>query len=318
MYPEKISIQAEMLANRLAKRQKHLKKWARRNGTDAYRLYDRDIPEIPLRIDLYACLVSLSLYERPYEKDEAEEDLWLEAMCEAAAGALGIEREAICTRRRKRQRGTAQYEHVSRAAREVIVREGGLRFRVNLSDYLDSGLFPDRRRLRARIREEAAGKKVLNLFCYTGGFSVYAASGGAASVDSVDLSSPYLEWTRVNFTLNALNPGNLVRADVLLFMEDAKRTRKTWDIIILDPPAFSNSKRMRGTIDLGRDHGELIKSCLSLLSPGGTLYFSANTKGFKLNAQVPGTGIEDITEKMRDEDFRGKRIPACFKFSSGA
>ncbi|MDR2305181.1 MAG: class I SAM-dependent methyltransferase [Treponema sp.] len=316
MYPEKISIQAKMLANRLVKRRKHLRRWARRTGTDAYRLYDRDIPEIPLCIDLYAELVSLSLYERPYEKDEAEEDLWLEAMCEAAARALGIGREAIYTRRRQRQRGTAQYERISRAAREVIVSEGGLRFRVNLSDYLDSGLFPDRRRLRARIREEAANKKVLNLFCYTGSFSVYAASGGAASVDSVDLSGVYLEWARANFALNALNPGNLVRADALLFMEDVKRARKTWDIIILDPPAFSNSKRMRGTIDLRRDHGELIKSCLSLLSPGGVLYFSANTKGFKLNAETAGTG-EDITEKMRDEDFKGKRIPLCFKFSAG-
>jgi 23S rRNA G2069 N7-methylase RlmK/C1962 C5-methylase RlmI len=304
-----------MLANRLVKRRKHLGKWARRIGTNAYRLYDRDIPEIPLRVDLYAELVSLSLYQRPYEKDEDEENVWLEAMREAAAEALGLGREAIYTRRRQRQRGTAQYERVSRSAREVIVNEGGLRFKVNLSDYLDPGLFPDLRRLRALVREEAADKKTLNLFCYTGGFSVYAAAGGAASVDSVDLSGAYLEWAKANFALNGLNPGNLVRADAPLFIRDAKRARKTWDIIILDPPAFSNSKKMRGTIDLRRDHRELIKNCLFLLSPGGVLYFSANTKGFRLDVETAGARVEDITEKMRDEDFKGKRLPACFKFS---
>ncbi|MDR1900068.1 MAG: class I SAM-dependent methyltransferase, partial [Treponema sp.] len=210
--------QAVMLANRLRKRFRHLKKWAARTGTDVFRLYDRDIPEIPLVLDWYGGSLAGALYKRPYEKDDAEERRWLALMKAAAAEALGIDGGRIFIKFRERQRGAAQYRRMAGgggtdaghgaggggadngvnsgggsmdagAIREAA--EGGLRFRVNLSDYLDTGLFPDRRRLRALILEEAAGKRVLNLFCYTASFSVYAASGGAAEIDSVDMSNTY-------------------------------------------------------------------------------------------------------------------------------
>jgi 23S rRNA G2069 N7-methylase RlmK/C1962 C5-methylase RlmI len=319
----KTAAQAEMLANRLQKRYKHLRKWARRIGTDAFRLYDRDIPEIPLVLDIYGDAAAGALYERPYEKDPAEEDRWLRAMTGAISGALGIKREFVFLKQRGRQRGKAQYErlrdgHGALNCRDV--HEGGLTFRVNLSDYLDTGLFLDHRKTRSLVRDAARGKRVLNLFCYTASFSVYAAAG-ASSVDSVDMSNTYLDWAKTNFALNGLvagplPPWRLIRADALRFLEDAAEAGLSWDLIILDPPAFSNSKKMTGILDLKRDHRSLIKGCLSLLSPGGQLLFSANTRNFNLDpADFPGTMIENIQEKIRDEDFRGKRLPGVYWFT---
>jgi 23S rRNA G2069 N7-methylase RlmK/C1962 C5-methylase RlmI len=335
----KTALQAEMLENRLRKRRRHLKKWARRIGADAYRLYDRDIPEIPLALDLYGDAVSGALYKRPYEKDRAEEERWLGSMIGAVSRALEIPETLIFLKRRERQRGAAQYRRIGNTRVIRDVNEGGLRFRVNLSDYLDTGLFPDRRRLRALIRGEAAGKRVLNLFCYTASFSVYAAAGGARELDSVDLSNTYLEWGLENFRLNGfrgepvppgallepekrrhgdphlrdLPPFRFIRADALSFLRDAQGARRRWDMIILDPPTFSNSKKMGAVLDIGRDYKPLISRCLALLSPGGTIWFSTNARGFKLGeGDVPGVSVEDRTERIRDEDFRGKRIPACY------
>jgi 23S rRNA G2069 N7-methylase RlmK/C1962 C5-methylase RlmI len=316
---EKTAAQAEMLANRLQKRHKHLRKWARRIGTDAFRLYDRDIPEIPLVLDIYGDAVAGALYERPYEKESAEEDRWLLAMAEAVSGALDIPRERIFLKQRGRQRGKAQYGRILDRHEYRDVHEGGLRFRVNLSDYLDTGLFLDHRKTRALVRDAAKGKRVLNLFCYTASFSVYAAAG-ARSVDSVDISNTYLDWAKTNFALNGLlagdtSPWRLIRADALRFLEHAAEAGLSWDLIVLDPPAFSNSKKMTGTLDLKRDHRRLIKGCLSLLSPGGTLLFSANARSFTLDpADFPGAVIQDIQEGIRDEDFRGKRLPGVYWF----
>jgi 23S rRNA G2069 N7-methylase RlmK/C1962 C5-methylase RlmI len=328
--------QAEMLANRLKKRFRHLSKWARRTGTEVFRLYDRDIPEIPLVLDWYGGAAAGALYKRPYEKDDAEEQRWIKVMREAAAEALGVKSDSVFIKFRERQRGAAQYRRIGEAGAVREVREGGLRFRVNLSDYLDTGLFPDRRRLRARVREEAAGKRVLNLFCYTCSFSVYAAAGGAAEIDSVDLSNTYLQWGLENFRLNgflgepvpegallekpqgALPPFRFIRADVLSFLAHAARVGKTWDLIILDPPAFSNSKKMAASLDLQRDHPRLIRGALRLLDKNGRLWFSANARQFRLNgeetggAEFPDLRIEDTQASMMDEDFRGKKIPASY------
>jgi len=179
------------------------------NNTGAFRLYDKDIPEIPLVLDFYGDIndVALSgaLYKRPYEKDEREEEIWLSAMKESISNVMGIPLDRIFLKQRRRQRGDSQYEKISQTHFEKIINEGNLSFKVNLSDYLDTGLFLDRRLLRALIRGEAAGKKVLNLFSYTGSFSVYAASGGASSTDSVDLSNTYLNWSRENFSLNGMS-----------------------------------------------------------------------------------------------------------------
>jgi 23S rRNA G2069 N7-methylase RlmK/C1962 C5-methylase RlmI len=332
---QKTGAQAAMLGNRLEKRWRHLRKWARRTGTGAFRLYDRDIPEIPLVLDLYgddeSSAIAGALYRRPYEKDAAEESRWLAAMTGAISRSLGIPLDSIFLKERGRQRGKDQYRKIHSRGEIKDVMEGGLRFRVNLSDYLDTGLFLDHRKTRALVRELSPGKRVLNLFCYTASFSVCAAAGGATSVDSVDMSNTYLDWAGTNFALNglearpvspdapgggneALPPFRLVRADALRFLADA--ASKRWDLIILDPPAFSNSKKMTGALDLKRDHRSLISRCLRRLSPGGRLLFSAHAKGFALDPEdFPGTTLEDLRERIRDEDFAGKRLPAVYSIT---
>jgi 23S rRNA G2069 N7-methylase RlmK/C1962 C5-methylase RlmI len=319
---EKTAAQAEMLENRLRKRYKHLKKWAKRIGIDVFRLYDRDIPEIPLVLDCFGDALSGALYKRPYEKDENEEGQWLAAMRDAAAAALELDPAHVFIKFREPQRGTAQYQRVENTHFEKDVHEGGLAFRVNLSDYLDTGLFPDRRRMRSLVREGAAGKKVLNLFCYTGSFSVYAAAGGAAQVDSVDLSRTYLDWAALNFRLNgyetaAASPRSLIRADALSFLAASEREKRSWDMIILDPPTFSNSKKMESTLDINLYHQALIGQALKLLSPGGQLWFSTNARHFHLESgDFPGTEIKDMEQAITDEDFAGKRIPKCYLFQA--
>jgi len=342
---DKTAAQAEMLANRLRKRHRHLQKWARRTDTGAFRLYDRDIPEIPLVLDIYADAVSGALYRRPYEKDEAEEERWLQAMTDAAAQALGLQRDTVIIKRRQRQRGQSQYEKMTDRGLIREVREGGLLFRVNLSDYLDTGLFLDRRAMRRMVNADSKGKRVLNLFCYTAAFSVHAASGGAASTDSVDLSNTYLNWARDNFSLNGFdtamlrldeffagdhNQGKtaaqgaahrLIRADAVTFLHQAAAARQRWDSIIIDPPVFSNSTMARADFDLNRDYGELLAGCLALLSRGGKVWFSANARSFKTNAadmemalanRFPGIKVSDQTDELADEDFKGKKIPKAF------
>ncbi|MDR0629577.1 MAG: class I SAM-dependent methyltransferase [Treponema sp.] len=335
----KIHSQAIMLHNRLQKRYRHLKKWAKQGDTDVFRLYDRDIPEIPLVLDRYGNGVSGALYQRPYEKDESEEQHWLKAMTQSIAAALAIPASQVFLKERKRQRGKAQYQPFRNQGNRCFIQdvhEGGLCFRVNLSDYLDTGLFPDRRKMRHLLREEAAGKRVLNLFCYTGAFSVYAAAGGAAEIDSLDISNTYLDWTAVNFRLNRFEarritipqsgpidldrPGfpryRLIRRDVLSFLPQSLGAGLSWDLIILDPPSFSNSKGMQTTLDIRRDYRKLIDQCLDVLNPGGKLWFSVNAKGFRLNpADFPGITVHDRSPEIIDEDFRGKRIPAWYTFS---
>ena len=342
---DKTDAQAGMFANRLLKRFRHLSKWAKRTGAGAFRLYDRDIPEIPLLLDYYgdvqkpkAAAIAGALYKRPYEKDEAEEERWLAAMENIIIDVLGIQPERIFFKQRQRQRGAGQYEKTSEQQFTQRVREGGLYFMVNLSDYLDCGLFLDRRLLRAMIRAEAGGKRVLNLFSYTGSFSVYAAAGGAVKTDSVDLSNTYQQWAKNNFSMNNFKAEtlrqeeffrggsqhgthSLILANALSFLAEAAAKNFRWDHIILDPPAFSNSKKMSGNFDLRRDHIELLALCLGLLAPGGKLWFSLNTRQFKTTAaeletklalHANNARVTDIANKITDEDFRGKKIPGSF------
>jgi len=366
---DKTEIQALMFANRLQKRFRHLKKWAQRANIGAFRLYDRDIPEIPLVLDFYGDVAQLqeaalsgALYKRPYEKDDNEEEHWLLSMKNSASLALGIKPEYIFLKQRKRQRGISQYEKMDETHFTKIINEGNLVFRVNLSDYLDTGLFPDRRLLRVMVRNEAAGKKVLNLFSYTGSFSVYAASGGAVSTDSIDLSNTYLNWARDNFSLNGFSANllprldqqmqthvyttnandekktiitdfhrsrvgahQLIRYDVLEFIEKAAAAKMRWDIIILDPPAFSNSKKMADNFDLQRDIKEMLNQCLKLLAPGGKIFLSINMRTKAPIAaeleedlcrqSLPHTAnahVTDLENKIADEDFKGRKIPKAF------
>jgi len=324
---------AELLYNRLTKRYRHLKKWAIRTGTSAYRLYDRDIPEIPLVLDLYCdsnsgSAISGAQYRvfHNAESDEhnaAEEEIWIKTMKESISRAIEVPEEQIFLKQRfrmkNRQETGAQYNRITTRNIYRDVWEGDLVFRVNLSDYLDTGLFLDARKKRNHIRTIASGKKFLNLFAYTSTLSVAAAKGGAAQVDSVDLSNTYLEWGKVNFSLNKLEIGSrftFIRSDVIRFMAEASTNKSRWDEIILDPPSFSNSKKMRGTLDIRRDYKGLIRHGLSLLNPGGTLWFSSNARSFNLRQEdFQGCLITDMTPDFTDEDFRAKQMPGNYKIT---
>ncbi len=297
--------QAEMLANRLRKRARHLAKWARRSGVSCYRLYDCDIPELPLVIDWYEGRLHVSAYARAH--DRLRDDAWLEAMAAAAAAALGVAREDAFAKRRAGQPGAEQYRKLGDARATFTVTEAGLRFRVNLSDYVDTGLFLDHRETRLRVGAESAGKRVLNLFCYTGAFTVHAAAGGARATTSVDLSKTYLDWAEENLRLNGLlGPQHeRVRADALEFLT---RDTGAYDLAVLDPPTFSNSKKMRGSLDLQRDHVALVNATLRRLSPGGVLWFSTNFRRFKLEADaLEASAIEDLSRATLPEDFSDPR-----------
>jgi len=303
--------QAEMLANRLQKRSRHLAKWGRRTGVSCYRLYDCDIPEIPLVIDWYEGRLHVSAYARA--GDAVRDDAWLDELASAASSALGVAREDTFAKRRAGQPGAAQYRRLGNERAVFTVREAGLRFHVNLSDYVDTGLFLDHRETRARVGREAAGKRFLNLFCYTGAFTVHAASGGAIATTSVDLSKTYLEWAGENLRLNALaGPQHeLVRADALEFLA---RETGPYDLAVLDPPTFSNSKKMRGALDLQRDHAALVNATLRRLVPGGVLWFSTNFRRFKLDeAALEAAAIEDVSRATLPEDFPDPRTRFCWR-----
>ena len=344
---EKDGRQLEYFRNRVAKNEKALRRWARREGVTAYRLYDRDIPEIPLALDWYrepdchegdgcaaaggvatrpgaaagpAGALCLALYDRPYEKDEAEEEAWLAAMARAACEVLGVDEASCFTRTRKRMKGPEQYGRLGSAEAERIVKEGGLSFIVNLSDYLDTGLFLDHRPLRARVRAEAQGKRVLNLFAYTGAFSVHAAAGGASLVTTVDLSNTYLDWAERNLALNGFTgtAWPLVRSDVRAFLAAAARRGESWDIVVADPPTFSNSKATSEDFDVNRDWPALVGACLDVLAPQGRLYFSTNSKRLKWEpALVQGEAVE-ISEETIPPDFRDRKVHRAFSISHRA
>lgn len=305
------AVHAEMLANRLRKRFRHLSKWARRSGVSCYRLYDCDIPEIPLVIDWYEGRLHVSVFAR--DCDALRDDAWIDAMTTAAASALGVVRENAFAKRRGGQPGATQYGKLGDARATFTVTEAGLRFLVNLSDYVDTGLFLDHRETRLRVGREAAGKRFLNLFCYTGAFTVHAAAGGAIATTSVDLSKTYLDWTAENLRLNGLSvpQHELVRADAVEFLA---RDTGPYDLAVLDPPTFSNSKRMRSALDLQRDHVALVNAALRRLAPGGVLWFSTNFRRFKLDSDaLEAAAIEDVSRATLPEDFPDPRTRYCWR-----
>ena len=309
--------QAEMFANRIAKNVKHLKKWARNAGVECFRIYDRDIPELPFALDLYADRAHLQEYSKP-AMDVRAQRRWLSAMREAAARALSLPLQSVTLKQRHGQRPDEQYRKRATSAQDFVVREGGHRFIVNLTDHLDTGLFLDHRETRALVRTLARGKRVLNLFCYTGSFSVYAASNHAASTTSVDLSKTYLDWARRNFELNGLEFGRnrLVQADAVRFLEEERASRDRYELIVLDPPSFSNSKRMQGVLDVQRDHVALVRGCLSVLAPGGELLFSTNLRSFRLDADAfADVSMTEISEQTVPPDFRNRRIHRCWRIN---
>lgn len=310
--------QAEMFANRIEKNRKHLAKWAKKAGIECFRIYDRDIPELPFALDLYGGRAHLQEYSRP-ALDAREQRRWVSAMHQAAAGALGLPLDAVVLKQRHGQSPDNQYGKLARSARDFVVREGELRFIVNLTDHLDTGLFLDHRDTRALVGNLARGRHVLNLFCYTGSFSIYAARGGAASTTSVDLSKTYLNWAARNFALNGVDTGRnrLVQTDAMRFLALGRASVERYDLIVLDPPSFSNSKRMQGVLDVQRDHVALIRDCIGLLAPGGELLFSTNLRNFRLDTgSLQGIAMEEISERTVPQDFRNRRIHRCWRIAA--
>ena len=302
-------MEIEAFVNRLRKNRRHWDKWARRRGIGCYRLYDRDIPEFPLAIDWYEGEAHAQVFARKGQQplEEAEEQAIGAAICQA----LEIPEQALAFKTRQRQRGLAQYEKTGQRGEPRVVSEAGLKFQVDLHSYLDTGLFLDHRETRALVRQRAQGKRMLNLFAYTGSFSVYAAAGGALATTSVDLSNTYQAWTKRNLELNGFSGDDhhLERADVFEYLDRAVRERRIFGLIVLDPPSFSNSKKMQEILDVQRDHRRLIEACLELLTPNGELYFSNNRRRFKLDPELEAMlGCEEITRQTQAEDF--KRHPA--------
>jgi 23S rRNA (cytosine1962-C5)-methyltransferase len=304
---------------RLAKRFKHLGKWARRQGIEAFRVYDRDIPEIPLAIDWYAGWLHAAEYDRPHERTEIEHEVWLDRMIEAAAAELGVPPDRTFLKTRRRQRGGEQYQKVDERKALVTVREGGLAFECNLSDYVDTGLFLDHRTTRSLVRDEAAGKRFLNLFGYTGSFSVYAAAGGAVETTSVDLSNTYLEWTRTNLARNGFKDAGChrtVRDEARAFLEHrARRQEPPFDLVVVDPPTYSRSAKSEAPWDVQQDHAGLLELVAGNLARGGVVYFSTNFRRFRLATErlEPLFSIREITSRTIPEDFRNERIHRAWR-----
>jgi 23S rRNA G2069 N7-methylase RlmK/C1962 C5-methylase RlmI len=298
----------DMLGNRVRKNARHLGKWARREGVACWRVYDRDIPEIPLTVDRYDDALVINDY-RAFERADAE--AWLDAAVAAVTAALEPAEVFVKQRERLAHHGAGQqYERQAERGAWRTVGEGGHRFRVNLSDYVDTGLFLDHRITRARVAAEPA-RTMLNLFGYTGAFSVYAAAAGMQTT-TVDLSNTYLEWAAENLALNGL-AGELVRDDAREFLAAARRRGRRWDIAVVDPPTFSNSKRMDGTWDVQRDHAALLDDVLAVCS--GAVWFSTNRRRFTLELSDPALAVADMTRATIPPDFRDPRVHHAYRIA---
>lgn len=301
--------------NRLGKNIKHLIKWAKRHDIEAWRLYDRDVPQFPFAIDIYGDQIHLQEYDTGWLMQAGEYEAWLQSVIDAVVFVTGFPPENIHVKRRQRQKGHEQYEKTGRDGRDWMIHENGRAFWVNLDKYLDTGLFLDHRNTRRRVGELAAGKRFLNLFSYTGSFTVYAATGGAVSSETVDLSNTYLDWAQRNFALNHLDTAQhqIVRTDVFPYLDDGVAAGKQFDLIVMDPPSFSNSKKMRDILDIQRDHARLIHLAMRLLSDDGTLFFSSNRKGLVLAGELAARyHVSDISRQSVPDDFRNRKIHQCW------
>ncbi len=316
---------AQMFANRLEKNLDNIGRWAAKEGGTCYRLYDADLPEYALAVDLYhdeegVRFVHAQEYAAPATVDPDKARRRLRDALRVLPETLAVPRERIFLKKRERKRGRTQYEKLGEGGRFHVVREGDCRFLVNFEDYLDTGLYLDHRLTRRMIAEWSQDKRLLNLFAYTGTATVHAAAGGARATTSVDLSATYLDWARRNLELNGLSleAHELIRADCREWLRgQAGDARRRYDLIFLDPPSFSTSKRMQGTLDIQRDHVPLIRDAMALLAPGGLLIFSTNRRRFKLDAAgLADLRIEDWSRATLPRDFaRNPRIHQCWKFT---
>lgn len=310
--PGRLSAGAQMFANRLQKNYSHLQKWAKRNQISCYRVYDADLPEYAFAIDIYNDHAVLQEYTAPASIDVHKAEKRSLDVIQASPAALGLPAENLVVKRRKQQTGKNQYQKMAQVGRTMVVSEGQAKFKVNLYDYLDTGLFLDHRPLRLRFANLAKGTRFLNCFCYTATASVHAAKAGAVTTN-VDLSNTYLGWAEDNFRLNQLDVARhqFIQYDCLEWLNV---TTDRFDVIFLDPPSFSNSKRMTTTLDIQRDHESLIGAAMKLLSSNGTLYFSTNFRQFKLSPEINRQySVRDISAETIDLDFkRNQRIHQCF------
>lgn len=300
-----------MIKNRLEKNLKKLKPWSQRNQIEAFRLYDRDIPEYPFIVDIYKDHYVI------YDKSDPLKDKdknHLPHLTEALKNIFNCTDSNLVIKKRERQEGLKQYEKLDDQKQTFVIRESQALLKVNLYDYLDTGLFLDHRPMRQKIFKSAVEKKFLNLFCYTDSVSVFAALGGARTT-SVDMSQTYIRWAQDNFELNNIDLGqhSFVNADVLDWLEE-NRSKKNFDLIFLDPPTFSNSKKMDKNFEVERDQDFLVDSCMNMLSSEGVLYFSNNKRKFKISENILSKyNVRDITEESIPQDFHDKKIHNCFE-----
>lgn len=282
-------------------------------GTDCYRIFNRSYSNLPLLIDRYGVYIHITVLDGPEEFELSEEEI------KKIAGALYCPVDRMIIKTRQSLSDHEQYSALDGKQEKIIANENGLKFHVNLRDYIDTGLFMDHRKTREIVRNDCFGLSVLNLFSYTGSFSVYAASGGASRITTVDLSGTYLEQSKDNFRLNDFLPGafEFVQSDVFKFLKEAAEKKEKWDLIILDPPTFSNSRKMERTLKIQKDYLELILSCFKVLKGGGRLLFSNNLSDFRFHKKdfPSGIKIEDITKLTTDIDFKNKPAHKCWELT---
>ncbi|RVU32472.1 bifunctional 23S rRNA (guanine(2069)-N(7))-methyltransferase RlmK/23S rRNA (guanine(2445)-N(2))-methyltransferase RlmL [Neptunomonas marina] len=312
---QELSEQAQMFANRLKKNLKAMRKWVKQNDIDCYRLYDADIPEFAVAVDLYGDWVHVQEYAPPKSVDKVRAFDRIKDVMAAIPEVLEVPLSRVVLKQRKRQTGTNQYEKQGAKGKFFEVGEAGCRLRVNLHDYLDTGVFLDHRPVRRMIQQEAAGKDFLNLFCYTATASVHAAVGGAKTTTSVDMSATYLQWAMKNMAANGFSDKHqhFIQSDCLVWLK--KQRKPQFDLIFMDPPTFSNSKRMQDVLDVQRDHVELIRLAMRLLRPEGKLIFSNNYRRFKMDYEALAMfDVTEISAQTIDPDFkRNTRIHSAFE-----
>ena len=345
---------ALMFANRLKKNYKHLKKWARKNGINCYRVYDADIPQYAVAIDKYENWIHVQEYQAPKTVDKNRAFQRINDVIDVVADILETKQEKVVLKVRKKQEGTAQYQKQDKKDYTITVTENGLKFIINMYDYIDTGLFLDHRNTRQLIKKLANKRSFLNLFAYTGSVTVYAAAGGASSTTTVDMSNTYLNWAKENLSINGYsdnvylqnkhpthkdvgskenagatfhtthkdvgskeNAGatfhKFVREDCLKWMQQAIQENQKYQLIFIDPPTFSNSKKMETSLDINRDHTALLSGCLALLADDGLIIFSTNARSFKLDSSIKeDCFIREITAQTTTEDFRRKPLHRCW------
>ena len=317
-----VSPQAEMFANRLKKNVRHLAKWARKNQLDCYRVYDADLPDYAVAIDVYGDYVHVQEYAPPADIDPLKASERLDEVMQIIPAVLGVKDDKVALKLRQKQRGSNQYESQAALRQRFEVRENDLRFWINLTDYLDTGLFLDHRITRQMLAENSRGKAFLNLFAYTGSATVYAAAGGAKSTTTVDMSNTYLGWARDNMQLNNFvgEQHQFFRADVLAWLNEPATQDLRFDLIFVDPPTFSNSNKMEGVFDIQRDYSDMLHKVAGLLNPGGEIFFSTNRRDFKLDAStLQGLEIKDISKATLPPDFeRNSKIHYCWRIQKSA